>query len=247
MDECRTENRPWLLAEHAATRKVILYQPRCKKWSCPYCAERNKRSWSYKAGYGLENLTDQKQEMYFVTITSRGYVTSGQSLALLKSGWPKLSRRAKYHSAGVYSYMLIPERHRQGQVHCHILTTVNLPARFWKDAGYSCGFGYIADTDRIRGAGEAGNYAGKYLSKQLAGMEWPKGFRRVRTSRNWPKPPKLENDGQWEYLVCRNLGDANWHAAMMRDYGYTVTWLQESLVFGMMSMVGLSSLPDIDS
>lgn len=54
-----------------------------------------------------------------------------------------------------------------------------------------CGFGYQA-TQKLINSAKAANYCAKYASK--TNPDTPKGFRRVRASRDWTKLPDFEGD-----------------------------------------------------
>ena len=73
----------------------------------------------------------------------------------------------------------------------------------------------MADETEVASVAGAGRYATKYLSKDMSRNVWPKGFRRVRTSRRWPKPPELPEAENWYFEVItqrETLADAE------RDY-----------------------------
>jgi hypothetical protein len=67
-----------------------------------------------------------------------------------------------------------------------------------------CGFGYQAKESLINGA-KAANYCAKYASKTNPAT--PKGFRRVRASRDWAKLPDYEGDPLLVRARCELLSD----------------------------------------
>lgn len=73
--------------------------------------------------------------------------------------------------------------------------------------------GYQVEKKAVYTASGAGFYIGKYLAKQLPDQQWPKGFRRIRTSLHMPKLPPLEKAEGWTFeVVCRGetvVGRAN--------------------------------------
>ena len=73
-----------------------------------------------------------------------------------------------------------------------MLDTFNLASRWWKDNARSCGLGFMAESEFAKTAGGAFAYASKYLSKQW-GIPWPRNFRRIRTSRKYPRQ---QDDGE---------------------------------------------------
>jgi hypothetical protein len=112
-------------------------------------------------------------------------------------------------------YIMVPERHRDGRLHIHALTDTPLTTRWWKDNGAGCGLGYIAEEEAVRSAGMAAGYVAKYLAKMLAGHGWPRGFHRVRTSRNWPREVQEKELPGWSFLTFTSEIEANeseyWH------------------------------------
>lgn len=170
-------------------------------------------------------LTDEKkQTINFLTLTSRHYATPVKSLHYFKQNWPKFVRRAKYHAEkhdGVeWAYLLIPERTKAEVLHVHALVTGELDKRWYKDNAYASGFGYQAHVEVLEAVEYSVSYVAKYLGKDVVHDHWPKGFRRVRTSRNWPKPDKLTVPG-WEYSSHHD--ESAWFEYyLLRDYGYDI-------------------------
>jgi hypothetical protein len=60
--------------------------------------------------------------------------------------------------------------------------------------------GYQAKAQPILEATHFGGYVGKYLGKALVSMRYPKYFRRVNTSRGWPKPAEVNSPYVWSVL-----------------------------------------------
>ena len=79
----------------------------------------------------------------------------------------------------------------------------------------------MVDVDFIQQAVAAAAYVTKYLAKSLEFTRWPKGFRRVRTSRNWPTLDALPLPG-WEY-GAHDEQSAWWEYYYLQDLGYRVT------------------------
>lgn len=171
-------------------RRVFLYRPNCGSWGCPYCAEVNRRVWTWKIAASTEGHLSAGHEVSFTSVTSHERLRSAGSVEVFKRAWPKLARRAERASPGG-EYVLIPEPHQSGRLHAHLLDTWNLPTRWWKDNARACGLGYQADSEYAKTAGGAARYAAKYIGKGL-GASWPKGFRRVRVSKGFLMLPEDE-------------------------------------------------------
>jgi len=69
-----------------------------------------------------------------------------------------------------------------------------------------CGLGIQYDISRVNSAEAVSRYVAKYLFKaSVFETIWPKGWRRVRYSNNWPKLPDQETSA---FIL---LTDADWH------------------------------------
>lgn len=161
--------------------------------------------------------------MSFITVTARGGKgrTRERSIEAFREAWPKLRKRVKYHG-GEFEYILVPEQHKNGVVHFHLLATNTLSQRNWKDYAYQAGLGYMAKVKAVGDAGRGAYYVSKYLGKEFAGVVWPKGYRRARASKGWPRLTQDMPPGEWAYNPYRDKGKLYWEIAMLQDYGYTV-------------------------
>jgi len=196
---CQTSNRPYLKAVDREAKIVYFIRPNCKSWSCASCAERRRRLWVHLANYGGDNLLAQGHGLSFVTLTSHRNVRDIPSgVKVWRSAWPKLSARWRRATPGV-QYLYVGEGKQRKNFHVHLITTATLPTRWYKDNAAETGLGYQAKAVPIDTAGECGLYVGKYLGKAIAVMGWPPYWRRVNTSRAWPKPEPEEPPYAW---VC---------------------------------------------
>lgn len=152
-------------------------------------------------------ITSEGRGVQFVTLTSRGYSTPASSLYFFRQNWPKLNRRLKYHTDKYkknlgyeWSYFLVPEHHKSGVAHFHILAATHFNTKkTWKQLAWETGFGYIVDVDPLIDPSRAANYVAKYLHKGQGAEQWPKGFMRIRHSRNWPIAGEQPMQGwDWE-------------------------------------------------
>lgn len=116
-----------------------------------------------------------------------------------RRAWPTLSARWRRKSPGV-QYVYVAEVSKAGRFHVHLITTAALPERWYKDNAPETGLGYIAHAVPILQAIECGHYVTKYLTKAVNDGGWPKYWRRVNTSRKWPKPEEPETPYEWVNL-----------------------------------------------
>lgn len=198
-ENCQTPNRPWMVAQNANTKLAIFFQPTCKLWSCPYCATINAKRWILRANNGAETLIASGVATDFVTITSHERLSAAQTFRVFPLAWPKLYRRYKraVDSSDPKAFIAVPEKHKDGRLHSHLAITGHLGTKWWKDNARECGLGYQAKEKEIKDM-SVGGYIGKYLAKTLD-EKWPKGKRRVNTSRSWPPLPDLPVKMGWRF------------------------------------------------
>jgi len=126
-------------------------------------------------------------EAYHWTLTLPPQVTTPEfAFQILPKLWDNLRKECQrklpdFH----YAAFVELHPHRAGIAHFHIVSLHKSPYRL-KDLVHHQGFGYMATESLIEGK-KAAYYVSKYTSKQ--GEEMPKGFRRVRLDRAWPRLP----------------------------------------------------------
>jgi len=194
---CEAPFRPLLCAKNTVTGEAILYRPNCRMWKCPYCSEQRGRYFMMIAASGYEVLEAAGHTIQFCTITMPGHIrgtTAG--IHRWRSSWPKLLRRIKRQSDHV-AYMQVPEQHKDGAFHTHLLTTADITERWLKDNCAETGLGWKDEIEPVKSASKSAGYVAKYLTKESHRLKWPKYLRRVNLSRNWPKPDELEKNPNW--------------------------------------------------
>lgn len=210
-NECPNTLDITIFGVNRAEKLALIFHPRCKQWSCDYCAELNKDYWIWQATRGAIIITTEGREIQFVTLTSRGYSTPHSSLHFFRQNWPKLNRRLKYHTnqytknLGLeWAYFLVPEHHKSGVAHFHLFAaTLYNTEKTWKQWAWETGFGWKVDVQPVITPLQASEYVAKYLHKGAGAEKWPKGFMRVRHSQNWPITHEKPLDG-WEWSNYRN-------------------------------------------
>jgi len=221
-DGCKTPNRPWMVAQNANSKMAIFFKPTCKLWACPYCARVNANRWILRGLVGSQTLLAEGYKPSFVTLTAHEKLSAAQSFRVFPLAWPKLYRRYKraVEQGDPKAFIAVPERQpKSGKHHCHLIITGGLSKRWWKDNARECGLGYQSDvTDANLGAA---GYLAKYLGKTLD-EKWPKGKRRVNTSRSWPKLPELPEKVGWSFSVMASDDKLSPVLADLSQRGYTV-------------------------
>lgn len=221
---CTRPNVPVLRGINHVRSEVMFFRPNCGCWDCPHCSELLARKWRYRAVNGLRQLEDAGSRADFVTITSHEKLDHAGSLRVLPAAWKKLRIRI-VRAAGKCEYFQIPEFHKNGRVHFHMLTTAILPQKWWKDNARQCGFGFMSDVQEVKQLGGVSNYVGKYLTKMLQNWNIPEHFRRVRTSQGFPKLPDMPPNPEWQFDVLpRQLSlQTAVNAAQLDGYAVIVT------------------------
>jgi hypothetical protein len=221
-DGCKTPNRPWMVAKNEDTKMAIFFHPTCKLWSCPYCSRINANRWILRGLLGTKTLLANGYSTQFVSITSHERLTPEQSFRVLPLAWPKLYRRYKRAVASddPKAFIAVPERQpKSGKAHAHLIITGGLSKRWWKDNARECGLGYQSDV-KDANLGAAG-YIAKYLGKTLE-EKWPKGKRRVNTSRTWPPLPELPVKVGWSFATYPTDSKLSPVLGVLSNNGYTV-------------------------
>jgi len=128
-------------------------------------------------------------------------------------------RTAFKRSGGLWAYASVTERQGRKHPHSHYITTYcptdtrwvkkgegkyffttgqtflakhdTLQSEYLERACVECGLGNQYDISRLESVEAGSRYAAKYLFKaSVFETIWPKGWRRVRYSNNWPKLPE---------------------------------------------------------
>jgi len=129
------------------------------------------------------------------------YKTATQGYQAIPRMWYILSK-IRQREYGQWSYIAFVEGQplRGFMPHFHVITFNHIPKgdskrtdplKWIKDMAVRVGFGFQA-TDEIVTGKRASAYVVKYASKGTPDI--PKNFRRVRASRNWPRPSDEKTD-----------------------------------------------------
>lgn len=201
---CNRANRPYMVALDLENDRAFIFRPDCKTWGCPSCAAHLRARWTLRAYLGVLHYQASGGDFKFVTLTSHERLHSfGQTLHVWPKAWSILRRRVSRAAPG-WRFVMVPEQHRTGRLHVHLIASANLGSRWWKDNGREAGLGFIAEEAEFRaGAAEpalAAAYVAKYLGKQMAVAAWPRYFHHIRTSQRFPQIPN-ENGNPYDDLT----------------------------------------------
>ena len=202
---CQTMSKHIIKADNKEKKISYLYLLRCKQWDCPYCGHVNKLQWVAKISHGIDVYQDNDVAQWqFLTLTShRKLQTRNACLWVGPKAWKKLSSRLRYSYPQI-KYVKIPELHKNGRVHWHLMASGGVTTAWLKRNAPKCGYGYMAEAEPVRDGYNSVLYISKELSKQLGIKMWPKGLRRIATTQGWPELPNEEEfdetDLIWNYV-----------------------------------------------
>lgn len=190
-----------------------LIQGCCNSWQCPRCSTIRARHEYGNIVHGAKALYEQ-YPLWFVTLTMRGkdldlstaddqyYQMTNRLLA----AWRAHTKTIGQH----WAYVQVTERQKRGAAHSHLICTMTprdtepyatgeyLPngalakrsgyfSRWLMNSAVKAGLGRMIDISRVDSPHGAGSYVAKYLFKDIQCQQWPKHWKRIRYSRNWPK------------------------------------------------------------
>lgn len=234
---CNAPNRPFLMARDDQQKRLLLYRPSCKLWSCPACAESNRRRWTATIANGVNHYQqDESNSWFFVTLSTHEKLFGfDQQLYVWRDGWTKLKERMRRAAVGKLRYVLLPELAPEtNRLHQHMLVNQGFGAKPRKSPkkGYSCswlhdnprqcGLGYANDIKPIDSPAAAAAYTAGYIGKALTVTDWPTNFRRVRTSTNWPELPDMPSPGDTLVWGLTLLNDVEAQIESAWQLGYEV-------------------------
>jgi len=223
---CPNYSVPLTAADGDKINPVLVYRARCKQWSCPYCAEINRRVW--RARIMLE-VQKHEQQWHFWTLTLDGsdhQSNTAQSLMVWRAHWDKLLKRVR-RELGKLRYARAFETHKEGTLHVHMLADKTYPdvvcyketdgrenwrSETLKAALIDLGLGWRHDlkpivTKDVESDGQARNisaYFVKYLTKEIQSdvrfqlrQAGMGRIRMIQTSQGWANVPTKETDREW--------------------------------------------------
>lgn len=211
---------PYICFQNQTDHAWHIIQGCCNHWDCPRCGLIRAKEEYARIVEGAKKLDNEGRKLYFLTMTCRGKELSRDQAEkgylewthrLLRTATDKARRKGDY-----WCYVQVTERQRRGHPHSHMLTTFcpddavsyakgemlpngrkarhdSLWSEWWRGANVRAGLGAECDISAVKTPEAVARYIGKYLFKQTAVDRWPKGWKRVRYSQNWPDLPDITN------------------------------------------------------
>jgi len=210
--ECETGNRPYLLGHNRETGESVLHRPDCKLWSCKHCARVKAKQWASRARRGVRQEDGRDWHFMTVTVQEQSGVLARQ-VKIMAHAWDKLLKRGKRAFKHDWMTFTVPELGDTfGRLHYHTILDCGFDCiqrgGKWRSAWLHdnlkpCGLGYIYDISPLGSPEKASNYVTQYITSGF-GVEFPKGFRRVRVSQNFPKFDEDEKTDEfdWQVIMC---------------------------------------------
>lgn len=173
------------LAIEASGRERTLVRLRCKQWTCPYCAERNRAMWR---AILLHHINHQVRTTWsWFTLTAHRYARGEQkSLSNLRGGWDLLMKRMK-RRYGKFQYARVFEKHADGSYHIHAIADFNFDdiverqgrdgkktnySRWLQKTAWSLGLGMYTHADNVEACYEANaGYVAAYITKYIVKLD----------------------------------------------------------------------------
>jgi len=220
-------------------KTALLTRLRCKKWSCPYCADKNAREWQY---WLIKRLPEVADDWYFITLTAHeNNRTEYGSLINIRANIDRLIKRVKRVWGDDIEYVRVFEPHpTTGAVHVHFVMTGITPyvvngysvkhrpmcigvltrkgrvgtwsAQTWfKKICRELEMGYIANVQHVEGETvKLAFYMTKYLTKDQGSIAVPY-LRHVQVTQGIGSPEWPENY-TWtpvSYITARTFDEPN--------------------------------------
>lgn len=224
---CVKENRIYLSFREPQHKIIYVFRPRCWCWNCAGCAKARANRWAQRMYYVVNKSMSGGQDWYFVTLTSHENCRNfEQTKWVMKKAFPKLYKRMLRKFPDLM-YVAIPEPHKDGRLHIHILTNAGMRTRWYKDNARECGFGYEADAKKMDDPRRAAFYAVKYIVKSLTSTQLEgKRFQRVRASKGLPELPEREDFTKNEVEIIGNARDLLRYVMMNEREGWELIDLE---------------------
>lgn len=205
---------------------ATISQACCNHWNCPACGIKRAKQEYRRIVAGSETLA-MGHSLYFWTVTCRGRECSLEEAeenyyawtnVLLTNARTKAARNNQY-----WAYAQITERQKKTRhhPHSHIITTflpedaiatetenhhTSYTSQWFSNANISAGLGEQCRISLVSSAAAVSRYVAKYMFKETMSEDWPKNWKRVRYSQNWPK---LTRDEPIFVAVLRSHKDWN--------------------------------------
>jgi hypothetical protein len=178
----------------------------------------------------LFGLNEIGGDWSFITMTAHEKWRGDASLKNIRKNWPKLRKRLARKSDGDLYYVWVFERHKDKSWHIHALVNQPIESRWYKDNARECGMGYQAKSIQLENYGQAAGYIAKYLLKQMFMLDpYPKGMRRITTSRNFPALPDRDTDNDLVWIPLFDKASVEAYGRHLKATNWTVKGIRTTI------------------
>lgn len=211
-------NAPYFTYKKENTKTWVIKRGCCNRWDCPRCGTEVAKSHYGRIVEGTKKFDAQEENLYFLTLTCRGREMTLDEAMENYYKWTNIfltaARTMATRSKQFWAYAQVTEFQKRGHPHSHLITTFK-PSDLIKtderrkngDFIYRSdwigqqvirsGLGSQYDISPVKSPEGASRYVAKYMFKPtMFTAEYPRHWRRVRYSRNWPKMPEKETDAK---------------------------------------------------
>lgn len=232
----------------------------CNHWDCPRCKFTLAAYHMHRMAEGAEILM-ASMPLYFWTITCRGKDLDLETADDHYYQWTnRLLSACRYQANkkdGRFTYVQVTERQQRGAAHSHFICSFCpgdavpdtddkgrpcLYSRWFVKRNESAGLGFMCSISEVRSAAGAASYIAGYLQKHLSADVWPKSWKRVRYSQDWPD---AAYKSEWATAL---MGPRDWDVAGKQGVKYYVddatTYHRAMVRFGELGVEFDASLPD---
>lgn len=198
-----------------------LVQGCCNDWTCKRCGQIRAREEYGRIVEGARKLSEAGHKLYFWTLTCRGRECSVEEAESNYLRWTNhLLSSCRYQAKKVavdFVYVQVTERQKRQHPHSHLIASFVPPdaqrylrgeklpnarvakhdclwSEWFREANIKSGLGKECDLSAIESPVAVAVYISKYLFKEAMSTKWPKGWKRIRYSQNWPKLPERTPD-----------------------------------------------------
>lgn len=214
--------------------KARIVQGCCNNWQCARCGQIRARHEYGRIVNGARQLAAAGHDLYFWTLTCRGRELSLEAAEANYYNWTNklltYMRRDCKGNGQFWAYAQVTERQQRQHPHSHLISTYApsdaipsikikndvprevLVSKRFAELNERAGLGSQHEITHIDIPEAVAVYVSKYLFKDSASTIWPKGWKRVRYSRTWPKLPDRHADIAWPLITM-----ADWQRVQALD------------------------------
>ena len=201
-----------------------LLQGCCNHWDCPRCGVYRAKSEYGRIVHGCEKLSETRALYFITVTCRGAELSlqdAEQNYLRWTNRFFTACRTKAKREGQDWCYVQVTEKQKRGHPHSHILTTFCpndicegvkanwvrcngvlacewipcLRSSWLQEQSIRSGLGSEYDVSRVKTAAAASRYVAKYMFKDsMFGTHFPKGWKRVRYSQNFPKLPVRKTD-----------------------------------------------------